>query len=284
MTSSRGFLKREGFEFDKKPAQIDKAYLKLFTPDEAENIRAIWTMMQMGSSATALYRTPRTLQQAHLLMSYDRERYVAGFDWILTTVQRLKATSVLEVGCGTGVLLRYLKEHLPEVGLKGIDAEPALVGSAPPSDIDLVVGDYLSLPALPSFDVIVCNFGFDSDKFAPSTQPHSVATIGESKFCPGCSDDLAKELGPYMRAWRSWGTPGAKLLLVGRLPSIGAIRAFEIAAAAVGWSIVIDESDVLKVGEPGLPLQRYPALVFDAPMEADLNKRLASLEHFYRKA
>ena len=56
-----------------------------------------------GASATKLYAVPKTLEQAHLLMSYDPERYLVGFDWIRERVAALAPKRVLEVGTGTGV-------------------------------------------------------------------------------------------------------------------------------------------------------------------------------------
>ena len=196
MIGVRGFLKREGFDFDKKATQIDKAFLKLFSKDKANEIRGIWEQIHMlGASPTKLYAVPTTLEQAHMLMSYDRERYLAGFDWIAKQVEALRPKAVLEVGTGTGVLLRYLAANFPDTWYQGIDAEAGLVGAAPANDrISLEVGDYLQMEAKHEFDLVICNFGFDSDRFPASKTPHSIDQVGESRFCPGCSDDLASHL------------------------------------------------------------------------------------------
>lgn len=284
MVGVRGFLKREGFDFDKKPHQIDRAFLRLFSNIDADRIRGIWDEINMfGASATKLYAVPKTLQQAHLLMSYDRERYLVGFDWIRERVAMLAPESVLEVGTGTGVLLRYLAANFSDVAYRGIDLEASLIGSAPPhAGVDLVVGDYLKMEADTNADVIVCNFGFDSDRFPQSKTPHSVDQVGESKFCPGCSDDLASHLRQYFRAWRRWTSDTGTLLMTGRISSFGFLRAVVIAAGNEGWSLELGNSSVLKVMDPDAGPQRFPALQFRAASEQSISMEAA--ERFFVNA
>jgi SAM-dependent methyltransferase len=281
VVSVRGFLKREGFDFEKKPHQIDRAFLKLFPSDEADKIRGTWDQIHMfGASPTKLYAMPRTLQQAHLLMSYDRERYLAGFDWIRDRVEALKSVSVLEVGTGTGVLLRYLAANFPDLRYQGIDAEPALVKAAPADDsVSLIVGDYLKMEPAAEFDLVVCNFGFDSDRFPASTTPHSTDQIGASKFCPGCSDDLAHHLESYFGAWRRWAKQDASLLLVGRIDSFGFLRAVALAAGRQQWDLELGSSAVLKVADPDSVVQRFPALQFRAG--SGTSASIEDVERFY---
>ncbi|HEY8594660.1 MAG TPA: hypothetical protein VIL84_05415 [Devosiaceae bacterium] len=63
MIGARGFLKGEGFDFDKKAHQIDRVFLKLFSKEEADEIRGIWQQIQiMRASPTKLYAVPRTLK------------------------------------------------------------------------------------------------------------------------------------------------------------------------------------------------------------------------------
>lgn len=284
MIGVRGFLKREGFDFDKKAHQIDRAFLKLFSKKDADEIRGIWEQIHMlGASPTKLYAMPRTLEQAHLLMSYDRERYLAGFEWLGKRVEALKLSSVLEVGTGTGVLLRYLAANFPDVRLEGIDLESSLVGAAPADPrVSLLVGDYLEMEARSEFDLVICNFGFDSDRFPKSKTPHSIAQVGGSQFCPGCSDDLAGHLQQYFRAWRRWTHQDGTLLLTGRISSFGFLRAVVIAASAEGWEFQLDDSTVLKVMDPDEGPQRFPALQFRATSKPALS--VEDAERFFAAA
>lgn len=284
MIGVRGFLKREGFDFDKKPNQIDRAFLKLFSKEDADDIRGIWQQIHLlGASPTKLYALPRTLPQAHMLMSYDGERYLAGFDWIARRVEALQPRSILEFGTGTGVLLRYLAANFQEVRFLGIDMEAGLVGAAPAGDrISLLVGDYLQMEATPEFDLVICNFGFDSDRFPASHTPHSGAQVGTSMFCLGCSDDLAEHLKLYFRAWRAWAKENATLLVTGRISDFGFLRAMVLAAGTEGWELELRDSQVLKVMDPDEGPQRFPALQFRATAKPSIS--IEDLQRFYQPA
>jgi len=178
------------------------------------------------------------------------------------------------------VLLCYLAANFPGTRYQGIDVEAGLVGAAPAHDrISLLAGDYLQMEAKPEFDLVICNFGFDSDRFPASKTPHSIGQVGESKYCLGCSDDLASHLQQYFRAWRGWAEEDAALLMVGRIPNFGFLRAVVIAAAAKGWQLELDESTVLKVTAPDVGLQRYPALQFRASAAALIS--IEDVERFF---
>lgn len=257
-------MKREGFDFDKKPHQIDKAFLKLFSPEEAAEIQEIWASINlMGASSTQLYRLPKTLQQAHLLMSHDRDRYVTAFDWIRDRVRGVTPQRILEVGCGSGILLRYLAESYPNIEYSGVDIEANLIEAAPAHhNVTLLAADYRSAPLSADHDMVICNFGFDLDRFPPSTKPHSIEQIGESKFCPGCSEDFAHEFGEYFKAWRQYATADASLLLVGRIRHFGDLRAIFLAAKEAGWAVDLGTSTVLEIRNADKERERFPALKF----------------------
>jgi 2-polyprenyl-3-methyl-5-hydroxy-6-metoxy-1,4-benzoquinol methylase len=59
--------------------------------------------------------------------------------------------SVLDVGCGTGNLLQYLRRRNPRLQLTGIDVAPAEVHDR----IDLIRGDFLTWNFQKPFDVVV---------------------------------------------------------------------------------------------------------------------------------
>jgi SAM-dependent methyltransferase len=66
--------------------------------------------------------------------------------WVLRQVPP-GATRALDVGCGTGTLMRALARRVPQV--EGIDADPELARTA-----GAMVGDVLDLPAAPRYDVV----------------------------------------------------------------------------------------------------------------------------------
>lgn len=285
MINARAFLGKEGFVFGKSPAQIDRLFLKQFSSDETARIQGIWQTMHIeGASPAALYGVPKTSKQANILWSLDRARYVASFDWLAAEVGHWQPISIVEMGCGSGNLLRFLSANFPEIRLKGIDAERSLVAiSKAASNIDVVAFDYLdAAPAKPDFDVIICNFGFDLARFEPSTTPHSIERIGQSQICPRCSNDFSAQFSGYMKSWRAWGNESAKLFLFGRLPNFGYTRGVIIAAAENGWRLDLDRSRYLKVREPDGSMQRFPAMVFTAAEVDGLDELLRDAEKLFR--
>ena len=88
----------------------------------------------------------------------------SSYDDIILYVRRKAATSILDVGCGTGELLRILSEIVPDAQLYGLDisekmleiAEKKLAGRA-----RFILGDSSTIPLKPeSCDVVCCNHSF----------------------------------------------------------------------------------------------------------------------------
>lgn len=238
MKNARAFLGKEGFLFDKKPNQIDKLFLREFSPDEAIRIRAIWAGIHAHNlQSTALYSLPKTEKQANILWSYDRSRYVATFEWLLAEIEHWRPTSIVDMGCGSGTFLKFVRANYPHLTLKGIEYEQSLASIARcASQLDVDASDYLSGGQIDRrYDAIVCNFGFDLARFSPSTTPHSIQEIGGSRFCPGCSNDFADQFDEYFKCWGAWVSEDAKIFLTGRLPNFGFVRGVIIAAAKNGW-------------------------------------------------
>lgn len=74
--------------------------------------------------------------------------------------------AVLDVGCGTGVLLRRLKATFPESTVWGLDLSAHMLGRAAPKNLDhnpfhVTLGDSEFLPfSDDSFDAVVCSNSF----------------------------------------------------------------------------------------------------------------------------
>lgn len=104
-------------------------------------------------------QTARGYDAAHIDEG-DEHYFALGF--LLGSIVYLKAESLLDVGAGTGRGLAYLKQHAPELKVRGIEPVGALREMAYAKGIprdELTDGDGMSL-AFPSgsFDV-VCAFG-----------------------------------------------------------------------------------------------------------------------------
>lgn len=286
MINARAFLGKEGFVFDKKPSQIDRLFLKEFSSENADAIREIWEAIHhYGAATTKLYKVPKTAKQANILWSYDRARYVATFDWLQSELAHWQPDSIVEMGCGSGNFLRFVRANFPQMRLKGVDVEETLVAIAKStSDIDVDALDYLSAsPTDGKFAAVLCNFGFDLSRFSPSTTPHSTEQIGQSPFCRGCSDDFASQFDEYVKCWRAWGSSDAKLLLTGRLPSFGHVRGAILAAAAHGWFLSLNRSRSITIKGPDGE-ERFPAMVFTVDEIWSIDGLLHDAEKIFRYA
>ncbi|MQV20284.1 hypothetical protein GHK65_07995 [Sinorhizobium meliloti] len=270
----RAYLRSIGFALDKEPHQIDRLLLKSLSPEDRDLLNTIWATRNIGlSTGLDMYLVPKTIKQASLLFSYDWRRAAATMEWFDYVVRRRQPESVVDMGCGAGFLLGFLRKKYAGVRLQGVDAASNLIEiGSQLSGSGLIAGDYCTVKPDHAYDLILCDFGFDMARFKASTKPHNYATCGEAQYCTSCSDDLKLQFDAYLQAWRQWGHAGAHLAVAGRLSNFGILRSFVLAAGDVGWAPDLDASKVLSIKQEGRT-ERFPALVFkpaDRPVSMEL--------------
>jgi 2-polyprenyl-3-methyl-5-hydroxy-6-metoxy-1,4-benzoquinol methylase len=82
--------------------------------------------------------------------NYFKHPNVALYERIASYIDREREPkSMIDVGCGTGSLLRFLKRRTPTVALTGIDVAPPVV-----PDFEFIQGDILSLPLDRKFSIV----------------------------------------------------------------------------------------------------------------------------------
>ena len=260
----RAYLKATGFLLDNKPRRIDVALLKSLDPSSRSQLEEIWTFRNMGlSDGLDAYKVPQTAAQAALLFSHDWPRAAATINWFAELVGLVSPSSIVEMGCGAGFLLGYLRAAYPGIKLQGIDSAPNLASIASGlTDRPIIAGDYRSLRPDDAYDFVVCDFGFDLARYAQSTRPHTLTRIGAQEFCVNCSDDMAEEFTADIRAWRMWASPKAPLALAGRIGGFGLLRALMVAARSVDWEISLKDSKILTVRNIVGDVERFPAILF----------------------
>ena len=119
---------------------------------------------EIKSGLTHYYRTATPyFKQLDDFLEEQLEHLVFGesklFDWVK------KAGSVLEVGCGSGVLMHHIKKTYPDKRVAGVDLSPIGIEMARKRaltdhlDIEYLIADVEARPPFPknSFDLVVCH-------------------------------------------------------------------------------------------------------------------------------
>ena len=273
----RAFLKHLDFALDKKPHQIDRLLLKSLSERDAAALQALWASRNAGlSDGLGMYLLPKSLKSSALLFSYDWPRAASTMEWFDSMVRRVEPAAIVEMGVGAGFLLAYLQGRFPDVRFQGIDAASNLVDvGSKLLGKSLIAGDYLTAEPDREYDLLICDFGFDSGRFRPSTTPHTIETFAGVSYCPGCSDDLKLQFDTYLRAWRRWTNEDGKMAITGRFSNFGMLRALVLSAFDVGWQPNWGMSKVLTVKMHDA-VERFPAVVFDAGSNPPDMEALAS--------
>ncbi len=104
-----------------------------------------------------------TKSQAFYEAIYDArgKDYAAEAAWLHATITAAnpRAKRLLDVACGTGAHLRYLRRHF---AVAGVDADPAMIAIARErlgDDVPLHVARMEALAVEQPFDVVICLFG-----------------------------------------------------------------------------------------------------------------------------
>lgn len=112
-------------------------------------------------------KEPVVAEYSGLASSYDRKWSFYIESTVRETLARLTPApdaQMLDVGCGTGAMLRALADRYPRATLSGIDPVPAMLAVARqrlPAHVELYAGWAESLPFTDAcFDVIVSNSAF----------------------------------------------------------------------------------------------------------------------------
>ena len=87
-----------------------------------------------------------------------------AYTTILDTIENLQITSLLDVGCGTGIILSKIHERNKKLSLYGIDLSPNMIEQTEKrlaGHVKCIVGDAEALPyEVASFDAVLCSFSF----------------------------------------------------------------------------------------------------------------------------
>lgn len=278
----RAYLKKLGFQFDKKPPALDRALLKSLPADRRDEVEDIWVRLHSGfGHISELYAVPTTEKQAALLFSHDAARMLATMSWFSDVVDRLQPMTVLDAGCGAGYLLRYLHARYPDVRFSGIDRQENLVAiAAADKELNFHASSFDEVEFKDSFDLIISDFGWDNQDIPASSKPHSSAEIAGAPYCPGCSDDQVPFFFALLDRFRNWLSDGGGMAIVGRFPNVGAIRAFYIATERCGLCVQPGGFEVLKVATSA-GVEKFPSFLIAKQNAATGSLSLESIAAAY---
>ncbi|WP_157785385.1 class I SAM-dependent methyltransferase [Sinorhizobium fredii] len=247
--------------------------MKSFPNEDREKVELTWLHINSGiAKVSTLYSLPQTPKQAALLFSHDGERLAASLAWFAEVVERIRPSSVIELGCGAGYVLRYLRHIHPTTKLAGIDRQENLLRVIPQEDqIRTFAGDYRTLKSDGLNDLVICDFGWDNSDIPASLSPHSKAQIGGLTYCPGCSDDAVPFFRHLINACQTWAADAAHIAVTGRLSNIGMIRAVYCAAEEQGWKIVPEKFEVRVLTYGRSTKEKFPSLVLSRATDGGLS-------------
>ena len=184
------------------------------------------------------------------------------FDFYLPLV--MSAESVLDVGCGTGELLRTARKAGHTGRLCGLDPAEAMLDQARKRpDIEWVHGDLASVDWRSEFDLIVMT-GHAFQVFVEDDQLHaSLAAIRSALTEDGRF--VFETRNPSARGWEAWTPDNAVEIVHGgsvvrmahqvETPVAGDVVSFTVTYTSPSWDEPLGQSEHIEVPRCGLALR-----------------------------
>jgi len=279
----RAFLKKMGLQRDASVLQLDNKLMNSLNAEGKKELEEVWRSRREGgfSSMLDLYLVPKNLRQAALLFSHDYSRTEESMKWVCEKILSLNTKSVIEMGCGCGLLLKYLKTKDPEIEIVGIDQAQNLINIGTKlTGVDLISGNYLNIQPKTSYETIVCDFGFDSQDYEIPNSPHKYIDIGDVSICINCSNAYKKSFSPFIESWRRWGNENSNLVLTGRITNAGIILAILKISNSLSWNLDMSQTTVLWAQNNATKeWENFPGLVFKTNNEDKVEENFQKVIH-----
>lgn len=270
----REYLRSEGFDFNSSPKELDEAFVRATPSNDRARLRFIWASSGQAR-LNALYKFPKTLRQASLLFSHDRDRVLASYEWLARLPGGHRSDAILDAGCSQGALTRYIARLLPNSKIIGVDAlnnliDIARAASGAFDNIEYFSSSYeqLDLEA-ESVGLVVSAVGLDLEEVSGSKRSSDLVRLDQTYVSPETIALMEEIAGSALRAWRRVTRNEGSLKCVIRLPDFAALFSFVEVAALAGWSLRRQESTYIRT-----MTERFPALTFTAtaPKADEINR------------
>ena len=279
----KAFLKTMGLQKNLKTKQLDNRLLISLDDEGKTKLEEVWEQKYYGfASMLDLYSIPKTLKQACLLFSHDYSRIEKSMEWTTQKVLLLKSESILEMGCGFGLLIKFLQTKDPNLRLAGIDQASNLVSIGTElTGIDLIAGNYLELKPNSSYDTIISDFGFDLEDIKLPDSEHEIVEIGDVSICINCCRDFKEKFTPYIKSWRKWGNKNSNLIMTGRLTrNHSYILATLEVANEYNWNLDMSQTKILQTyNKHTKQAEEFPGFVFNSNNENKVRDNFQKVIH-----
>lgn len=264
------YLEREDYDFASSSAGLDERLYAACDPIQKKRLDKAFATRNEKLRLERLYAFPKTLKQAHLLFSHDRERIAYSFEWILASIPP-GARAIADVGCGTGTLSRLIAQSYPQAAVLGVDKAANLISAAKtasnPANVQFHAIDMSRLSSVGNFDVVVSACGIEQPFLPGPTFEELMMSEGKG-IMPGYRRTVASAYGPMLSGLRQAAHNGAYLVGVFRIPDQTHFLMFADVAAEIGWRLEGSMSKKLIVGTETFPAAVFVACAPGASVEA----------------
>lgn len=254
-------LENEDYDLVSSSSRLDERLYAACDPIQSKRLDKAFATRNEKLRLERLYAFPKTLKQAHLLFSHDRERIAYSFEWILASIPP-GTGAIADVGCGTGTLSRLIAQSHPAAAVLGVDKAANLISAAKtasnPANVRFEAIDMSRLSSIGKFDVVVSACGIEQPHLPEPSFEDLVMSEGKG-IMPGYRRTVASAYGPMLSGLRQAAHEGARLVGVFRIPNQTHFLTFTDVAAEIGWRLEGSLSQKLRVGN-----ETFPGAVFAA--------------------
>tara|TARA_Y100001970_G_C14229549_1_gene857772 strand:- start:1586 stop:2485 length:900 start_codon:yes stop_codon:yes gene_type:complete len=264
-------LKDLGIKFGEKHHKLDLQLRNLLRKRGAESeFDEVIELIQTGQGTGELfYSKLAKFREYSQLSSHDCERILSTHAEALKQLRRHQPKSVLEIGCGAGLMATLTKDNLQIEKYVGVDKLNNLVEIASnflnSKEFSFFEDDYLKSPKLAAedFDLILADCAVQESFFDLEQLPHIDEEIEGLNICMNCVKSFQNALkDTFFEYINTFSGSRSKFIFINRLPYTDNYLSFIFAAEQKGWVWDTKESKLLEFVPKYGERQRLGCLVF----------------------
>ena len=253
----KSYLNENGLRFNLNEQRIWKYIEEIFEENRAQELSDIFdeTYIEEGKAkdVNRKYRFCKSFEEATTLMYFQSDWFLKNSNIILEDILKKKPTSVLELGCYTGIFLNYLST-IENISSTGVDLEENLISFGNEkfnnNKLKLVNLDYKNLDKLNiKFDYIFTNFGLEN---IPDPKFDNYKTRENQNYITRLK--YFNEFFSYLNAVSSNKT---EFLCIARIPTLECILAIVDASHKNGWTWLSSDFEYIEHNSEIIPKLKF---------------------------